>query len=87
MAVQARAAQYRLLVAQAPVPVARAGLRQSLAAGLVRLQEEVCACRVAPAALPAVVLSPSALLMVVHRVAVALCLCSRARLRLVLVAR
>ena len=86
-AAQAQAAQYRLLVAQAPVLVGRVALRQSLAVGLARLQEEACACRVAPAALPAVVPSPSALLMAVHRVAVVLCLCSRARLRLVLAAR
>ena len=76
-------ARYLLLVAQGLRPEVVLALR----AGLARLQEEACACRVAPAALPAVVPSPSALLMAVHRVAVVLCLCSRARLRLVLVAR
>ena len=83
---QAQAAQYRLLVAPAVELVVRVGLCRSLA-GLVHLPAEVCVCRVAPAALAAVVPSPSALPMAVQRVAVVPCLCSRAHLRLVRAAR
>ena len=64
---QAQAAQYRLLVAPAVELVVRVGLCRSLA-GLVHLPAEVCVCRVAPAALAAVVPSPSALPMAVQRV-------------------